>query len=115
MLGYFDHPTGQAGDSSEASDDADGDGLSNLQEFQAGTNPLDATSALAITSIAAIGDDIQVNWQSAPGKTNQLQRSSTPDSSGAWNTMLTTTGTTATATGAATNSLWQFYRVLLVP
>jgi alpha-galactosidase len=36
---YFGHLTGLAADKSRAQDDADGDGLTNLQEFQVGTNP----------------------------------------------------------------------------
>ena len=39
-LFYFGHPTGQAGDKSRAQDDADSDGISNLQEYINGTNPL---------------------------------------------------------------------------
>ena len=40
MLQYFGHPTAQANDLSRAQDDPDGDGLTNLQEFQAARNPL---------------------------------------------------------------------------
>jgi len=35
----FGHPTGLASDNSRAQDDADGDGLTNLQEYIGGTNP----------------------------------------------------------------------------
>jgi Tol biopolymer transport system component len=34
MIHYFGHPTGLASDHSRAQDDADGDGMSNLQEFR---------------------------------------------------------------------------------
>ena len=37
---YFGHPTGQAGDQSFAWNDPAGDGLSNLQKYLLGLNPL---------------------------------------------------------------------------
>jgi hypothetical protein len=40
MLQYFGHPTGEAEDNSLAGDDANGDGVSNLQEYQNGTDPI---------------------------------------------------------------------------
>ncbi len=48
MMQYFGHPTGLASDHSRAQDDADGDGMSNLQEYLAGTNPLDSQSSLKL-------------------------------------------------------------------
>jgi autotransporter-associated beta strand protein len=39
MIQHFAHPTGEAGDKSRAQDDAEPDGLTNLLEYQAGTNP----------------------------------------------------------------------------
>ena len=50
MLQYFGHPTGLAGDHSRAQDDADGDGMTNLQEYLAGTNPLDSQSAMKLSA-----------------------------------------------------------------
>lgn len=38
---YFGHPTGEAWDHSLAGEDVDGDGASNLQEYQARTSPTD--------------------------------------------------------------------------
>jgi hypothetical protein len=72
-LAYFDHPLASAADNSRGSDDADGDGVSNLTEFLNGTGPLDATSfpTLPPFSIAQIlngGSNVQVicptvtNW-----------------------------------------------------
>jgi len=48
MLQIFGHPTGLASDHSRAQDDADGDGMTNLQEYRAGTDPLDAQSCLKL-------------------------------------------------------------------
>jgi len=39
MLRYFGHPTGQTNDNSLASDDANNDGVSNLQHYQSYYNP----------------------------------------------------------------------------
>src|ERR1700693_2939480 len=77
MLAYFNHPTGEAVDNSLASDDADGDGMSNLQEYLAGTDPIDPNSSFRITDINAVGNDIAVTWTTEPNKTNQLQKSNT--------------------------------------
>jgi autotransporter-associated beta strand protein len=44
MITYFGHPTGEAADNSRAQDDADNDGLTNLREFQEGTDPKDSDS-----------------------------------------------------------------------
>jgi len=48
MLQIFGHPTGLASDHSRARDDADGDGMTNFQEYRAGTDPLDAQSNLKL-------------------------------------------------------------------
>ena len=53
-MAHFGHATGQAGDFSRAGDDPDGDGLTNLQEFLAGTDPRSPTSRLTV-SVSATG------------------------------------------------------------
>ena len=83
-LGYFDHAVGEDADNSHAGDDPDGDGKTNLQEYLAGTNPLDPTSGFRITNIEIIGADVQVSWITVTGKNYQLQRADSPDSSGIW-------------------------------
>lgn len=119
MRAYFDHPNGEAGDKSLPGDDADGDGMSNLAEYLAGTDPIAAGSALRITKITSAGNDIEVTWISSAGKTNQLQRASSPGSP-VWTDVGSSvigTGNTVSQTdaGAATNAATQFYRVRLVP
>ncbi|HXX42804.1 MAG TPA: alpha-amylase family glycosyl hydrolase [Chthoniobacterales bacterium] len=83
-LAYFDHAVGEDGDGSRGSDDPDGDGLTNLQEYLAGTNPLDPSSRFAIINIAIVGNDVQITWSSVSGKSYQLQRADSPDSGADW-------------------------------
>ena len=73
---YFGHPTGTSNDHSRASDDADGDGLSNLQEYLAGTDPTNRNSVLKIVSGApAVGTNgFVLQWQSVNGKYYRIER-----------------------------------------
>jgi len=67
---YFGHATGQSGDLSRAHDDADADGMTNLQEYLAGTDPLNAASSLRLTITPRSSSDgmATLNWQVSPGK-----------------------------------------------
>jgi len=65
MLQYFGHATGSAGDNSRATDDADNDGLSNMDEYLAGTNPTVHNPAnLTWASVSSSAWDVtnSVNW-----------------------------------------------------
>ena len=68
----------------KAADDADpdGDGMNNLREFHAGTEPLNAASVLRISRTAFIGGNVEVDFPSVIGKTYCLEHSITmlPDS-----------------------------------
>jgi hypothetical protein len=63
--------TGNAADSA----DPDGDGLTNAQEFGAGTNPLDVASALRISQVQPSGAHMIVSFPSALGKIYRVDRS----------------------------------------
>ncbi len=94
--------------------DSDDDNQSNFAEFVAGTNPLDSSSLLRITSIARTGSNITLQWLSSAGRLYHIQRTTNLN----WNVALTLTNniaaTPATNTFTdvtATNGPAYFYRV----
>jgi subtilisin family serine protease len=69
-LQYFGHLTGTAPNA-----DADHDGMSNLAEWLAGTNPTNASSALRLTAIPTNNPNaFVVRWPSVAGKYYRLER-----------------------------------------
>ena len=73
MIQYFGHPTGEASDNSLASDDADGDGASNLQEYLAGTDPTNPNSVFRLSAAAPVNNTISLKWPAVTGKSYQIQ------------------------------------------
>ena len=56
--------------------DPDGDGMSNLAEFQSGTRPLDSNSSLRIRAFArSSGDGFNVRWLSESNRFYTIERS----------------------------------------
>jgi len=55
--------------------DPDGDGLSNADEFYAGTDPAIADFVLHLLSIERTGTGVRVRFPSLPGRRYQLERS----------------------------------------
>jgi len=76
-LRYFgaNHPPG-----SGPNDDPDGDGLTNLEEFRAGTNPLDASSGLRLVATRQDAFTVLLDFPTIGGKSYRLE--STDDLSG---------------------------------
>ena len=111
-------------DPNVANEDPDGDGMSNLQEYLAGTDPTNKASGFRITAVATEGVNLRVTWTIGSGRTNALQRTSgTADGSYSTNNfadIFTVTNTVGTVTnyldvGGATNRPARYYRVRLVP
>ena len=115
---YFGHIDPQTGDKSRATDDADGDGMNNLQEFKAGTDPKNANSAFRITSIAAAAGNTQISLQSVAGKTYRLEYRDDLVA-GSWATLLDqvsgTGGTLQVIDAGAGGKSKRFYRFTLEP
>ncbi len=104
-----------------ATEDPDGDGMSNLQEYLAGTDPTNSASYFHVISVTPEGSDICITWMCGSGRTNAVQSASDliigySDISS--NIILTGVGVVSTNfcdVGAATNTPAYFYRVRLVP
>ena len=101
--------------------DPDGDRLSNYLEFVAGTAPLNAASALRVTSLARRHDDLVLTWSTAGPRTNAVQATaglpagfadvSSP-------VVIPVPGDTVTnlvLAGEATNPAARYYRVRVAP
>ncbi len=70
-LQYFGHLTG-----TDPNADPDHDGMNNLAEWIAGTNPTNAASVLRLTLVSATNvSGAVVNWSSVAGKNYWLERS----------------------------------------
>ncbi len=97
--------------------DSDGDGMNNLQESIAGTNPTNALSVLKMLSSTATNGSsgVLVSWQSVNNRTYYLQRSSNPGLPPAFSTIQSNIAGLAGATrfvdASATNGGPYFYRV----
>lgn len=85
----------------KAGDDSDGDGVSNLDEFLAGTDPANAsdvfTVSLTDSGVPAVG---QLTFFSVPGKTYQVQVGQIIPTTALWTPAFFATSPTGTATNS---------------
>lgn len=114
MNTYFGHSGPQVADKSRASDDADGDKLTNLQEYIAGMNPKSAASA----QFASIYATNVIQWQAKAYELYEI-RGTTNLASTNW-VRISNPVVPTTSTGVFTNYLsatnpFRFFRVQKVP
>lgn len=106
-------------DPADAVLDADGDGVSNRQEFTLGSNPRDAADPLSITAMHADGADFFFTFKSVAGRSYRIEYKDTL-SDPTWLPL----GADVTATGVTTEvqdsgiigvNFSRFYRARLLP
>jgi alpha-L-rhamnosidase len=108
--------TANSGDAADGAD-PDGDGMTNALEYEAGTNPLDATSLLKVEKMERQGGDAVLTFRSVAGKMYRAEWSDTLQE-GSWTVLqdlIAGTGEMLSVTevnGVA--SAKRFYRVVLL-
>jgi hypothetical protein len=99
-------------------EDADGDGLDNLEELQAGTNPIDAGSVAAIRSVHRQGADLVIRFTGVGGKAYRLERKANL-ANGPWTAVTAnlpgTGGMMEVVDPGAASGPTYFYRLRLAP
>lgn len=99
--------------------DPDGDGMNNLSEYAAGTDPKDPNSALRILRLTIQTQPLQalLGWQSTSNHSYMIQTASAPG--GPWNdlgTAVPSAGpTTQTNVSLSSSDPRRYYRVRLAP
>lgn len=107
---YFEGPT-----AANAALDSDGDGMTNGQEFIAGTHPLDGASVLSVTSVAAEPAGFKLRFPTVAGVMYRVLRSEDLSSWAAVGADIAGTGETVEVVDpemAGTGA--RYYRVLVV-
>ncbi len=108
---YFGSPNPSSGANHHANNDADGDGYSNLLEYQMGSNPTDPLSNLRITSITSSN----FHFQAAPYGLYEVQASTNLTNWQRAMNPLIPTNSDATVNISTRDNVQRYFRVIRVP
>jgi hypothetical protein len=103
--------------SSAALADPDRDGMTNMQEYLAGTSPIDPNDYLHIAGISRSGSGTRISFPTVQGKTYLIEQTGTLGSGAVWSVVQDSIGGTgATVSGTDAGGVLynqRFYRVRL--
>jgi len=97
-----------------ATSDTDHDGSTDLEEYLAGTNPLDANDNLRITSFTRAGTYNTLWWTSEPTRFYRVERCATLDGVSPWETIISQDWLGWNNVGFDTTGWQYFYRIRAV-
>jgi len=100
----------------DAAADADGDGITSLQEFLAGTDPGNAASGFRIVSAESTGGDVTIRFSTVMGKSYSVERRDNL-AAGSWTSVAgPVSGNDGVIQVVDTEGLPRgFYRVVIIP
>jgi type VI secretion system Hcp family effector len=99
----------------DAAGDLDHDGMSNYDEFIAGTAANNANSVLRVTRANLVGTASQITWSSIAGKTYQIYSSTNVVGPYTFFSSVPSAGTGETSTTITNSAGQRFFRIRIVP
>jgi hypothetical protein len=94
--------------------DFDGDGVLDLAEFIADTNPTNAASYLHFTSVATVPSGMKLDWAGGSNATQYVQRTLSLSGGNTWSNLITNlppTPITGSYTDTLGTNVMKFYRI----
>lgn len=107
-----------SGLSRTGTDDFDNDGMSDLDEYRAGTDPTDAQSKLKTTLVQEGGGHYSVEWPTVPGKRYLLQYKddlNSPAWTNAFDPFIASSTQSSFYDESSNGVSKRYYRLLIVP
>ena len=112
---YFGGNGATTNGSSSATSDYDNDGINNLGEYNADTNPTNAASRLAVTSLTIVSNQVRLIWTGGSSAWQYVEYLNSLTDTNGWKAVYTNTPPTAITNTAfdvgAGSATSRFYRI----